>query len=318
MALETKFSNRFLSIYLLLVLFVTCFLFLIPFYNTDIILLLQNASPTLDGVFIAISYLGEPLIAIIIIVILYWIHDRVIAKNLTYFLLFSVYSNNFLKNIFQDPRPTINQIVSEKGFGFPSGHAQNATVTWGFLAYQFKKARWFTVIAIVLIALIALSRLYLGVHDLQDVLGGLLIGSILLLTFLTLQPTISRKINQLSLQLKLGVAMIIPILLFVPVLLAYPSFENDFGLACGALLGISIGYLIETNYIKLDYNITWGKKVIRALLGIILVFSVYFLFELIEPADAFYVSQVYKFLSYASLALIGAIFAPWLFQKLKI
>ena len=56
---------------------------------------------------------------------------------------------------------------------------QIAVTLWGFLAYELKD-KWFSIFASLLIALIAFSRLYLGVHDLGDVFAGLVIGLIIL------------------------------------------------------------------------------------------------------------------------------------------
>ncbi len=306
-----RFSRRSLIIILVLVIIVASLTILIPFYNTEIITFLQGASPALDTFFIAVSYLGEPIIAIVIIVLLYWVHNKQVAKNLTVILLSSVYLNNVLKDTFQDPRPTGNQIVTESSYGFPSGHSQNAVATWGFLGHNYRKARWFSILSLVLIGLIAISRLYLGVHDLQDVLGGLLIGSLLVCLFLLLEPVISPLSNKLKFQFKLVIAVLLPILLFLIVMLLFPNSEGDYGLVCGALLGVSVGYLIETRYITIEYSQKKKILVIRALLGLIIVFGLYIVFDLFDLE-----TQLYYFFSYMMIALAATILVPYLFQKL--
>lgn len=65
-------------------------------------------------------------------------------------------------------------------FGFPSGHTSSAFAVWGGLAVVFRK-RWLARLAPLMIALIAFSRLYLGVHFLADILGGALLGGLVLL-----------------------------------------------------------------------------------------------------------------------------------------
>ncbi len=65
-------------------------------------------------------------------------------------------------------------------FGFPSGHTSSAIAIWGGLAVVFRK-RWLAWLAPLMIALIAFSRLYLGVHFLADILGGALLGGLVLL-----------------------------------------------------------------------------------------------------------------------------------------
>lgn len=71
----------------------------------------------------------------------------------------------------------------ERSFSFPSAHATMAAAFYGFLAYAMLRnglARgWRTGVACALLLVIAgigLSRMYLGVHFLSDVLGGYLVG----------------------------------------------------------------------------------------------------------------------------------------------
>ena len=88
------------------------------------------------------------------------------------------------KLIFHRGRPdVIMQAVSEDSFSFPSGHATSAAAFYGLLTYlllrNFKswKARFVTAVtAAALIVMVDLSRLYLGVHYLSDVLAGNLVG----------------------------------------------------------------------------------------------------------------------------------------------
>lgn len=77
----------------------------------------------------------------------------------------------------KDPRvvPAGDAITEATGYSFPSGHVATATPIYGGLAHAFKK-RWLTWICVALILITAFSRNYLGVHTLQDVLAGLMIG----------------------------------------------------------------------------------------------------------------------------------------------
>lgn len=65
-------------------------------------------------------------------------------------------------------------VGTQKDFSFPSGHTTNALAcAWVLLRMAPKK---YGVPAMVLAVLIALSRLYVGVHYPTDVLGGAVIG----------------------------------------------------------------------------------------------------------------------------------------------
>lgn len=87
-----------------------------------------------------------------------------------------------LKVFFHRPRPA-HQLAMSHGYSFPSGHAFIATIVYGFLIYvtwRFLKseALRFTISAMstLLIVLVGISRIYLKVHWLTDVLGGYAAG----------------------------------------------------------------------------------------------------------------------------------------------
>lgn len=89
-----------------------------------------------------------------------------------------------LKVLFHRPRPELLlRAVTEDSFSLPSGHATMAAFVFGFIGYQTfmrckkKSARFLTVLLVVAsVLLIDLSRLYLGVHYLSDVIAGNAIG----------------------------------------------------------------------------------------------------------------------------------------------
>ena len=183
-------------------------------------------------IFEVISYLGEPVVFIIIIAIFYIVYDKKFAKNLAFSLLISGYINEFVKEIFQDPRPPTNvDPKAEYGFvetsyGFPSGHTQTAVATWGYMAYEFKdepKSYIIPIILSVIIFLISISRIIIGVHDLEDIIGGFAIGICLLVAFIYLEPIISPKINKLSLIIKILIAIAVSVSIFIIGTLLFPT-----------------------------------------------------------------------------------------------
>lgn len=85
-----------------------------------------------------------------------------------------------LKHVFHRPRPDIYHVISQGGFSFPSGHALNAVLLYGSLIVlvhyylkQHDQVRYaiMTLFAALVVA-IPLSRVYLGVHYLSDILAG--------------------------------------------------------------------------------------------------------------------------------------------------
>ncbi|MBY8985342.1 MAG: phosphatase PAP2 family protein, partial [Candidatus Lokiarchaeota archaeon] len=105
-------------------------------YYTNLNEAFYSSNDSVQSIFKAITYLGEPVVFIIIIAILFLIYDKIYAKRLAYSLLFSYYLNGVFKEVFQDPRPSTNVPGPDHGFiepdyGFPSGHAQTAVAFWG-------------------------------------------------------------------------------------------------------------------------------------------------------------------------------------------
>lgn len=88
--------------------------------------------------------------------------------------------NVLLKYTFERARPHFAEPLLELStYSFPSGHAMGATVLYGFIAcYAARHARsWWGrvlpfVLALLMVATVAFSRMYLGVHYLSDVLAA--------------------------------------------------------------------------------------------------------------------------------------------------
>ena len=78
--------------------------------------------------------------------------------------------------------PAGDAITTATGYSFPSGHTMTAVPIYGGLAISaWKRMRWASVLSIICIVLTAFSRNYLGVHTPQDVLVGIVAGSLVLL-----------------------------------------------------------------------------------------------------------------------------------------
>lgn len=147
---------------------------------------LQGArTPWMDVWMAAITALGDwqivlPLFAAILV----WLGWKKRWKAAAYWAAaagFAVLVNQVVKITLGTLRPhAVYDGLS--AFSFPSGHATSATVIYGFLAVLFarelrERYRWIAyAVGACLILAIAFSRLYLGVHWLSDVLGGLSLG----------------------------------------------------------------------------------------------------------------------------------------------
>jgi undecaprenyl-diphosphatase len=91
-----------------------------------------------------------------------------------------------LKAFFERARPELAEALrNASGYSFPSGHAMGSTFTFAafaYLAFRIVKTwRWRAVaisFALSMIAAIAASRIYLGVHWISDIGAGIAAGTI--------------------------------------------------------------------------------------------------------------------------------------------
>ncbi len=105
-----------------------------------------------------------------------------------------------LKRYFARARPDVAEMLRRaNGYSFPSGHALGSAVAFGALAYlAFRAIRsWAAKTAVIaflytLIAAVALSRVYLGVHWISDVLAGVTAGTVWVTTTTVAYETVRR------------------------------------------------------------------------------------------------------------------------------
>lgn len=113
------------------------------------------------------------------------------AKYFLVLILVSITTTHLLQTMTHYPS-TQGLADAANNFSFPSSHIVLSTCVYGFLAYlivaEFERQyhQWAFYITAILIFAISISRLYLGVHGLTDVLGSALLGFILVLAFIIL------------------------------------------------------------------------------------------------------------------------------------
>ncbi len=107
---------------------------------------------------------------------------RAVAVILVIDTIVVIAAHGALQLIFSRERPRLfDKIALPTGYSFPSGHAMSAVGIYGVVAAALialypRARRPVIAAAIALIALIGLSRIYLGVHWPSDVIGGFLGG----------------------------------------------------------------------------------------------------------------------------------------------
>jgi len=145
----------------------------------------QLRTPKVDSAMVAATELGDVQVLLpVILASLAWFVWRRLWRTSLYWLAAVGVAQilvKVLKLALQRPRPgTFYDGV--EAFAFPSGHATMSVVAYGFLAFLIcRKQRagarlLIAATAAVLVALIAFSRLYLGVHWASDVIAGASFG----------------------------------------------------------------------------------------------------------------------------------------------
>lgn len=139
--------------------------------------------------FALITHLGDAGFALAVVALVYWFADRddtsrgTASCDRAAFALAGVLGafalTLALKGLFGLPRPPAEiHLGHAEGYGFPSGHAITATATWGLLALVVERGtrRTRTLVAGTAVALVAISRVVIGVHYVADVVAGVAVG----------------------------------------------------------------------------------------------------------------------------------------------
>jgi undecaprenyl-diphosphatase len=142
----------------------------------------------LEGAMIDLTAIGGPtvlglIVAVVIgFLILQTRYRTAIVVGITSFS--AELLSHILKGVFNRPRPSVvphlRQVFSSS---FPSGHAMESAIvylTLGAILMRAAQSRitkiYILTIAILLTALVGISRVYLGVHYPTDVIGGWIVG----------------------------------------------------------------------------------------------------------------------------------------------
>ncbi|WP_337969167.1 phosphatase PAP2 family protein [Rickettsia tamurae] len=192
--------------------------------------------------------------------------------DLGWLISFATLLNVIIKKAFSIPRPpsTLHMLpINDGSFGFPSGDVQVATVFFMIIFLSFNSK---------MIINIMLSRLYLGVHSIYDVIGGMIFGVLIVLVYRSnfIQAQISRWENRAK--------SYYCILAFVIGICFFLWKDSPFPLLVLLPIGTLVGYGIV--YICFKYNsdliLNNAQKTIGIIISFILLFFFYKTFSIIK------------------------------------
>ncbi len=285
-------------------------------WGINLIMTIQQVhGPVPDSIFRGITFLGEEQFYLLFLPLILWCFDYSFGALLAVFFLLSSSLNVMLKDLLQQPRPfDLNpglKLSQATGYGLPSGHAQLTVTVWGAIADRVKRP-WFWSLTVVLLLLIGFSRVYLGVHFPTDVLAGWIIAALLLAFYIRFSSRMGKWLADRHLGLQLLLAAGVPVLLLVP----NPSLE---GLTIsGTLFGVGVGLVFARRYVPFSARGRWWKRLVRFLVGIMVLLALYLGLKAMFPADGSVAGAIGRFLRYALIGGWLVIGAPWLFRLLRL
>lgn len=240
---------------------------------------LNIANPTLDFLANIASAVGEQTFVIAVILYIFYNYDKKKGFGLFTSVLFAVLGMGILKALVRAPRPfqVLESIDGKRletatGYSFPSGHTTTGAAFYTALALTFKK-RPVSILCAVMMALVGLSRLYLGVHWPIDVFAGLLLGVVISFTVSRyLNALYDDKNKRIRLSLWIGslsfvAGAITAILLNTGTIdeVAFTDLMKVFALGGGGYLG----FALENKKVNFTVEEKRSKQIVRYVIGLV-------------------------------------------------
>ncbi len=239
--------------------------------------------PVLDVFFSLVTRCGEEMLLIAFALLFFWCINKREGYYLLSVGLLGLLANQMLKILGRVPRPwvkdpdfTIVESAREQasGYSFPSGHTQSAVGLFGSIA-RWNRGRALRIGCIALALLVAISRMYLGVHTLWDVGVSLLLASafVLLLHPLFVKMTENPKRIYLFFGIVLSVA--VACLLFV-FLYRFPADTDPDNLISarknlcrlvGFALAANVVYFLDERYIRFSTEASLLAQCLKYIVG---------------------------------------------------
>ena len=267
--------------------------------DIDILLALQDfrngAGAFLAGFLSKMTWLGELNTAIVIMALIYWC----ISKEFGAYLLMGWSGNRLvngmLKVTFCADRPWIrdarvvphgDSIKTATGYSFPSGHTMNAATVYGGGAVRKDIPRALRVVLGFLVLLVAFSRIYLGVHTPQDVLVGIVAGTLVMFLTLKLVQWIRNHPGKDLLIVCIGIGLAILVAVYAAVdkpgsagtQADRAKMANDTFKGVGWCIAFLTGWILERRFVQFSTDISMMKRVSRLTFGLLSYYAVSLIF----------------------------------------
>ena len=245
-------------------------------------------NPVFDFIFETVTHLGEETVFLVISIIFFWCVNKREGYYILLTGLLGTLFNQAAKLACRVPRPWVidpefqpigNSKIEATGYSFPSGHTQNIAATLGCVAAYNRKKRWVVAVSITVIALVAFSRMYLGVHTPLDVLTSLAISALLVML---MRPWFETEEKFNKAYPKIVIISVAASFLFLAFVLAVSSdasvdpenYHSALKNACtllGCTVGLVLVFVVDTMFINFDTKAKWYAQIIKAVIGFLIV-----------------------------------------------
>lgn len=251
----------------------------------ELLYTLENIrTPLLDTVMGLVTNLGGEAVFIAAAIIVFWC----LSKSCGYYMMTVGFAgtiiNQFLKLWFRIPRPWVKDpgftIVESAraeatGYSFPSGHTQNAFAVFGAPARYFKSTA-LRIVLVLLIALTAFSRMYVGVHTPLDVGVSLIVGTVLVFVIYPFFRDMDRSPKKVYIIFGVFIVMAAAFVVFVE-LYDFPADIDTDNYASGlknaymilfCAVGLLLTFYVDTKYVRFPTQAVWWAQIIKVVAGL--------------------------------------------------
>ena len=247
-------------------------------------------TPFFDKLMGLVTNIGGESVFIAAAIIVFWC----LSKSCGYYMMTVGFAgtiiNQFLKLWFRIPRPWVkdpNFTIVESaraeatGYSFPSGHTQNAFAVFGAPARFFKNTA-LRIIFILLIALTAFSRMYVGVHTPLDVGVSLIVGTILVFVIYPFFRDMDKSPKKVYIIFSIFIVLAAAFVAFVE-LYDFPADIDAENYASGlksaymilfCAIGLMLTFFIDTKYVHFPTQAVWWAQILKVVLGLALTLAV--------------------------------------------
>ncbi|MFW9793435.1 MAG: phosphatase PAP2 family protein, partial [Candidatus Thorarchaeota archaeon] len=278
----------------------------------------RDALPGLGDFFLLISQFGGELFYIGLLLVMFWAYNKRTAILATYVLVTAILTNYWLKFMIANDRPPAGNWypgADPLNYSTPSGHSHYSATLYGWFATK-AKTWWMALIAVVLTALIGVSRIYLGVHYLGDVLLGWGIGIITVIIFVYLENPLRNFFSRYKTEHLLIVLAVFGFLMTLVASLLPPPPNDNFGAYGGFTIGLAIGLILEMRFVNFSVEPYEGQKwriVLRVVIGLILVVGLLVGLSPLLPSEEIWL----RMMRYCVASIVGIFVWPLIFKKVN-